>query len=436
VDDEGDWVIEYVDGQQYHIVNMLNYDARWVEIKADHFTDASTPGTANFEASLGVVAADERISVQLRYSSQYTTPSSLYSKLKISWIDPADQRHNVSYELPIRLRPDLRSPVPAGFASAAGRLAARNAGRPATQNADTPESERQPQYAEAVPEANPKNVFVVVGRNTEASDAMFSFLGALGLNPIEWGTAVRETGSGSPYIGQVLEVGFQMAQAVVVLMTPDDVASLRPEYASGPDDPELEPQGQARPNVLFEAGMAFGLHPKRTILVELGKLRPFTDVGGMHTVRLDNEFASRNELANRLETAGCQVVRSGSLWTRVDFKPPKVPGGPRGRRLPSSSAPAPRNHLDARFLHRSSGSDRLQLINIGAEDVRQLKSPNVKDFKGRIDGFPVPRLPAGKSINLTVMQVWGSPRTFDLIVEGHTGSGEEFSESLFVDLNG
>ena len=52
-----------------------------------------------------------------------------------------------------------------------------------------------------------------------------------------------------------------MAQAVVVLLTPDDVAYLRHEYASGDGDPETSPTPQATPNVFFEAGMAVGHHP-------------------------------------------------------------------------------------------------------------------------------------------------------------------------------
>ncbi len=99
-----------------------------------------------------------------------------------------------------------------------------------------------------------RKVFVVHGRNREARAAMFTFLRAIGLAPIEWSEAVRLTGEASPYIGHVLDAAFGAAQAIVVLLTPDDVAYLRSEYASGDDDPETTPLAQARPNVLFEAG--------------------------------------------------------------------------------------------------------------------------------------------------------------------------------------
>ena len=119
-----------------------------------------------------------------------------------------------------------------------------------------------------------RKVFVVHGRNEPARTAMFSFLRSIGLQPIEWSQAVAATGEASPYIGTVLDSAFEAAQAVVVLMTPDEIAYLRPEYSSGESDPECEPGAQGRPNVLFEAGMAMGRDPKRTVLVELGAIGP------------------------------------------------------------------------------------------------------------------------------------------------------------------
>ncbi len=291
----------------------------------------------------------------------------------------------------------------------------------------------------SVPKGNAKNarkVFVVHGRNLEARDAMFGFLRAIGLEPIEWSTAISATGSASPYIGQALDAAFDMAQAVVVLLTPDDIAYLRPEYANGDDDPERVPTPQARPNVLFEAGMAIGRHPERTVLVELGALRPFSDVAGRYAVRLDNSSPKRNDLANRLKDAGCDVTTSGSDWLNAgDFTPPNAPDAPLGRRIPSASG-RPQNHLDAQYLRRTSGGDRVQLINRSGQDLFDLNSPNAKDFHALLSGFPVPRLPASKSVSLRALQAAGSPDTFDLVVTGRTEDNEEFTETLFLDLNG
>ncbi len=164
-------------------------------------------------------------------------------------------------------------------------------------------------------------VFVVHGRNERARHAMFAFLRAIGLHPLEWNEIVQMTGKGSPYIGEVLEVGFSRAQAAVVLMTPDDEARLR-EQLRGPSEPlhERELAPQPRPNVLLEAGMALGLYQDRTVIVELGELRPISDILGRHVVRLDNSPERRQELATRLRAAGCNVRLDGVDWYQAgDF---------------------------------------------------------------------------------------------------------------------
>ena len=167
----------------------------------------------------------------------------------------------------------------------------------------------------SVPPASTREVFVVHGRNLEARDALFEFLRAIDLHPMEWADAVGATRKTSPYIGEILDAAFSKAHAVVVLFTPDDEARLRQELRRDSDPPhETELTGQARPNVLFEAGMAMGRSQDRTILVELGNLRPFSDVGGRHTIRLDNSSQRRQELAQRLQTSGCQVNLAGTDW--------------------------------------------------------------------------------------------------------------------------
>ncbi|MCU6482660.1 nucleotide-binding protein [Arthrobacter sp. A2-55] len=103
-----------------------------------------------------------------------------------------------------------------------------------------------------------RSVFVVHGRNELLRKSMFDFLRSINLSPMEWTTAVELTGEGSPYIGQVLDVAFDHATAVVVLMTPDEVAYLQPRYGHGESDQETQPAPQARPNVLFEAGICQG----------------------------------------------------------------------------------------------------------------------------------------------------------------------------------
>jgi predicted nucleotide-binding protein len=162
---------------------------------------------------------------------------------------------------------------------------------------------------------NKDKVFVVHGRNKIINRDFFAFLRSLGLRPIEWSEAVETTGQGSPYIGDVLEMAFSSAQAIVILMTPDDEARLKPTLQST-EDAEYEKRltGQPRPNVLFEAGMAFGRNPQRTVIVQVGKMKPFSDIEGRHVVRLTSAPKRRREIANRLRTAGCAVNDTGTDW--------------------------------------------------------------------------------------------------------------------------
>ena len=48
------------------------------------------------------------------------------------------------------------------------------------------------------PSTDTREVFVVHGRNQEARRAMFEFLRAIGLYPLEWIEAVRATGKPMP----------------------------------------------------------------------------------------------------------------------------------------------------------------------------------------------------------------------------------------------
>ena len=162
---------------------------------------------------------------------------------------------------------------------------------------------------------NAKNVFVVYGRNELAKRAMYEFLRAIGLNIVEWEQAVALTKKGAPFIGEILEAAFRVSKAVVVMLTGDDEARLKSEYYSLHEvESEKILTPQPRQNVLFEAGMAFGLQRTRTVLVELGTLRPFSDVWGRYSIRLDNTSAKRNELAQRLRSIGCDVHLEGSDW--------------------------------------------------------------------------------------------------------------------------
>lgn len=158
-------------------------------------------------------------------------------------------------------------------------------------------------------------VFVVHGRNSNIRSALFGLLRAVGLRPLEWAQAVAATGKPIPMIADILDSAFARAQAVIVLMTGDDEVRLsEPLWGEADTLEEQNTSLQPRPNVLFEAGLAVGRYPDRTIFVEVGSVKAFSDIAGYHTVRLDNSLASRHDLVTRLQLVGCQLDLSGTDW--------------------------------------------------------------------------------------------------------------------------
>jgi len=175
-------------------------------------------------------------------------------------------------------------------------------------------------------------VFVVHGRDAKIRDAMYEFLGALGLKPQEWGHAIRSTRGkgGNPYVNDAVTKVMERAQALVVILSPDDEAKLKDQFVGKHErQSEGRLRGQARPNVIFETGIAIGTHHRKTVMIQIGDVKPFTDVGGMHIPHFSGDDRSRHDLANRLEDLGCKIDRDGDHWLRAgEF----VPTGPKGEK--------------------------------------------------------------------------------------------------------
>jgi predicted nucleotide-binding protein len=177
-------------------------------------------------------------------------------------------------------------------------------------------------------------IFVVHGRDEAVRKSMFDFLRALDLNPKEWDHVLREARGNNPFIGNALDEVMEKAQAVVVMFTPDDLVMLKEQFVGSDErNTEGKSQGQARPNVLFEAGLAMGRHADKTILVQVGRIKSFSDVAGRHIVKLSDSSESRNDLANRLEKIGCKIDKVGRDWLKVgNFVPTELKSMKRSKR--------------------------------------------------------------------------------------------------------
>lgn len=177
------------------------------------------------------------------------------------------------------------------------------------------------------------SVFVVHGRDGALRKSMFDFLRALNLNPMEWEQAVDQAKGANPDIGAIIETAMARVQAVVVMFSPDEIAHLKEQFWGSEDKQgDGKPAGQVRPNVLFEAGLALGAHPEKTVIVQIGKVRPFSDIAGKHLVKLSDATSTRNDLANRLAKIGCDVNRIGSDWMTAGTFLPTEPNPKKKRR--------------------------------------------------------------------------------------------------------
>jgi len=163
-----------------------------------------------------------------------------------------------------------------------------------------------------------QGVFVIHGRDDPFVGKMFEFLSLLGLRPMEWEPLVATAGHGpSPVLHDVIRNGMREAQAIVALLTPDDVVHLHPALRRDPEDPhELMPACQPRPNVLMELGIALYAYRQRTIVVKAGSTRPIADLGGINYVTFDGSETGQAKLVERLKVAGCRVDDRGTEWRR------------------------------------------------------------------------------------------------------------------------
>lgn len=178
-----------------------------------------------------------------------------------------------------------------------------------------PPVESQDAGATSPPDTMRRQVFVVHGRDEHVLRSIMLFLRRLDLRPLGWGDVLQGTGESSPFLGQAVARGAEMAQAAIVILTPDDLAMLHPALR---DENELSYEtalaGQPRPNVLIELGMVMMAFPQRTILIEVGAVRPIADLAGRNVVRLDGSEVSLAKIVERLKGAGCQVDDTGADW--------------------------------------------------------------------------------------------------------------------------
>ncbi len=160
-----------------------------------------------------------------------------------------------------------------------------------------------------------RKVFIVHGRDDALVAKFRDLLRTVGLEPLEWELLVRATGSTAPSLAQVVAMAPRLAQATLVLLSPDDIVELHHDLFLDNDGPaERVRSMQARPNVFFELGLAMMASPNRTIVVEVGEMRPVADLAGLNVIRFTGSGPAIKKVLDRLQQADCPVDLSGTDW--------------------------------------------------------------------------------------------------------------------------
>jgi len=187
-------------------------------------------------------------------------------------------------------------------------------------------SEEHVQNTQASGQRDAKKVFIIQGRNQAAANELRKFLLSIGLS--EWHfEEVSRTFDSQASIYDIVARGVSGTMAVIALFTPDEYACLQSQFRTAHDKGRDLERWQARPNVLYEAGLARGLNSKGTILVSFGLVELPSDLDGIHIIRLTNDPRRRKDLRERLIQAGCAVNSSDNWMTSElggDFDPELV----------------------------------------------------------------------------------------------------------------
>jgi predicted nucleotide-binding protein len=257
------------------------------------------PGCAAGDGQAGMFAADQSLAHRL---TEQVSIDRGYLAIELNRVNTVAARAVEE----LRQMPVNNDDAPTAPAAAAAAPTAQAA-------ADAPSAHKDPAVSPHPDVA--RRVFVVYGRDDALNRSFFDLLHGVGLEPLEWETIVGSLRKAMPYLGDAVLNAPRLAQAALVLLSPDDIVELHPDLYGANDHPhERARGGQARPNVLFELGLAYMAYPERTVIVEVGLMRPIADLAGLNVVRFNGSAMAVRKVLERLALAGCPVDLARTDW--------------------------------------------------------------------------------------------------------------------------
>ncbi len=140
------------------------------------------------------------------------------------------------------------------------------------------------------------HVFVIQGKDKKVSESMLSFLRAIGLQPVEKATFIRQMNAKSPDFIDTLRKAFDIVQVVIILLIGEDTETI------------------------LKAGIALGINRDKTLLIKIGSLISGLYMDSTHfngCFEMDNSPESRLQLAQKLKDFGCNTNTQGDSWISI-----------------------------------------------------------------------------------------------------------------------
>jgi len=138
-----------------------------------------------------------------------------------------------------------------------------------------------------------KKVFVIYGRDKQLYEYIQKVLCAFGLSPLLWHEARAQAQKHKPIVHtlDIVKRALSQSKVMLALLSPDEVVTLKKNHQNVDerDLADIFPSEQARPNVIFEIGLAIGLarNGQKIHVIVCNKCRLLSDFAGVEYLKLE-----------------------------------------------------------------------------------------------------------------------------------------------------